>query len=151
VTAEVLPSIRKNGGYMVAAPQETPEELALRALTVLQATVERQKAQLADAMPKAAALDRIALADGALGLMESAKAFNSRVKDFTAYLHKHGWIYKRPGGRHWLGYHAHTANGDLTHKVTVVPQPDGSERVFEQVKVTPQGLTKLAAMLPSIH
>src|ERR1700693_495310 len=41
VFEEVLPAIRKTGGYMIAAPDETPEALALRALTVLQATVER--------------------------------------------------------------------------------------------------------------
>lgn len=43
VFEEVLPAIRRSGGYLVAAP----EELALRAMQVLQATVERQKAQLA--------------------------------------------------------------------------------------------------------
>lgn len=47
VTAEVLPAIRRDGGYIAAAPEETPEELALRAMAVLQATVDRQKAQLA--------------------------------------------------------------------------------------------------------
>ena len=32
---------------MVAAPDKTPEELALRDVVVMQATIERQKAQLA--------------------------------------------------------------------------------------------------------
>lgn len=44
VTSEVLPAIRKTGGYMVAAPEETPEELALRAMSVMQATIDRVKA-----------------------------------------------------------------------------------------------------------
>jgi prophage antirepressor-like protein len=30
VTGEVLPAIRRDGGYMLARPEETPEELALR-------------------------------------------------------------------------------------------------------------------------
>ena len=47
VRHEVLPAIRKTGGFMVAAPDETPEELALRAMRVLQATVDRQQAELA--------------------------------------------------------------------------------------------------------
>ncbi|WP_229681178.1 BRO-N domain-containing protein [Neoroseomonas lacus] len=51
VTGEVLPSIRKDGGYMLARPEETVEELAARAMGMLQATVERQKAQLAVAVP----------------------------------------------------------------------------------------------------
>src|ERR1035441_1088181 len=43
VTHEVLPAIRKTGGYIVASPEETPEELFLRAMNVLKATVERQQ------------------------------------------------------------------------------------------------------------
>ncbi|TWB41935.1 BRO family protein [Nitrospirillum pindoramense] len=75
VTGEVLPAIRKTGGYMVAAPEETPEQLALRALTVLQATVDRQKAELAAALPKVEVHDRIVQADGSLTVTEAAKAF----------------------------------------------------------------------------
>ncbi|MEA1675252.1 BRO family protein [Nitrospirillum sp. BR 11163] len=73
-TGEVFPAIRKTGGYMVAAPEETPEQLALRALTVLQATVERQKAELAAALPKVEVHDRIIEADGSLTVTEAAKA-----------------------------------------------------------------------------
>jgi prophage antirepressor-like protein len=40
---EVLPSIRKTGGYIVAKADETPEEIMARALVVAQDTLERQK------------------------------------------------------------------------------------------------------------
>lgn len=36
ITHEVLPSIRKTGGYMVAKPEDTPEEIMARALTIAQ-------------------------------------------------------------------------------------------------------------------
>ena len=39
VTSEVLPSIRKQGGYMVARPDETDEEVLARALQIMQATL----------------------------------------------------------------------------------------------------------------
>jgi prophage antirepressor-like protein len=146
VRHEVLPSIRKHGGYMVAAQNETPEELALRALTVLQATVERQKAQIAIAQPKADALDRIAISDGALGLIEAAKALQLRPKDLIGYLSTNGWIYRRPGGACWLGYQARTSSGDLEHKVTTITRTDGPDKVVEQVKITPKGLVKLAGL-----
>jgi len=148
VFEEVLPSIRKSGGYMVAAPDETPEALALRALTVLQATVERQKAQLSIVQPKADAHDRISAADGSLSVTEAAKVLQVRPKDLFDYLSRNGWIYKRPGAAHWLGYQTHTTNGDLEHKVTTVLRPDGSEKVTEQVRVTPRGLSKLARLMP---
>ena len=41
VTSEVLPSIRKSGGYIKASVEETPEELMARALAVAKQTLER--------------------------------------------------------------------------------------------------------------
>ncbi|WP_135469817.1 phage antirepressor KilAC domain-containing protein [Crenalkalicoccus roseus] len=150
VTAEVLPAIRRTGGYMVAAPEETPEALALRALQVLQATVERQKAQLAEAMPKVEALDRIATADGSLSITAAAKALQVRPKDLFSYLQQNGWIYKRPGSAAYLGYQSKTTAGLLEHKVTTVLRGDGSEKVVEQVLITPKGLTRLAVLLKPV-
>lgn len=148
VRHEVLPAIRKTGGYLIAVPEETPEELALRAMTVLQATVERQKAQLALVQPKADALDRIAEADGSLNITEAAKALQVRPSDLFRWLSGNGWIYKRPGSANWLGYQARTQSLDLEHKVTTVTRPDGTDKVTEQVRVTAQGLTKLAKLMP---
>lgn len=50
VTSEVLPEIRKNGGYIRGNVDETPEELMARALAVAKQTlerVERERQQLA--------------------------------------------------------------------------------------------------------
>lgn len=46
VTSEVLPAIRKTGGYMVATPEETPEQIMARAILVAQDTIKRQQAEL---------------------------------------------------------------------------------------------------------
>lgn len=46
VTSEVLPAIRKTGGYMVAQQDETPEQLMARALRVANETLARQKAKM---------------------------------------------------------------------------------------------------------
>lgn len=148
VVSEVLPAIRRTGGYMVAAPEETPEELMLRALRVAQDTVERQKAALAIAEPKAEALDRIAEADGRMAITNAAKVLGVRPKDLFAYLISHGWIYRRPGASGYLGYASKIVTGLLEHKVTTVLRADGTEKVVEQVLVTPKGLTRLATLLP---
>lgn len=47
VCGEVLPSIRKSGGYMTAKPDETPEQIMARALMVAKDTIDRQQAALA--------------------------------------------------------------------------------------------------------
>lgn len=149
VTGEVLPAIRKHGGYMVAAPDETPEALAVRALTVLQATVERQKLQIAAIQPKADAHDLIAGADGSLSITEAAKALQMQPKALFSYLQQNRWLYKREGSANWLGYQARVQSGDLVHKVSTILHPDGNERIREQVRVTAKGVTKLAKLVGS--
>lgn len=99
--------------------------------------------------PKLEAHDRIAAADGSLNITEAAKALQVRPKELFDFLARNGWTYKRPGSANWLGYQTHTSNGDLEHKVTTVLRPDGSEKVAEQVRITPKGLTKLAKLMPS--
>lgn len=151
VTSEVLPAIRKTGGYMVAIPDETPEELMLRAMKVAEATVERQKAQIAAMAPKVEALDRIATADGSLNLTEAAKALQMRPKDLFDYLQRHGWIYRRAGGQAFLGYQSKTTAGLLEHKITTILKADGSEKVTEQVRVTARGLSRLAQLIKPLE
>ena len=52
VCGEVLPSIRKSGGYMVAKVDETPEQLMARALEVAHETLARRDAALKQAETK---------------------------------------------------------------------------------------------------
>lgn len=95
-----------------------------------------------------AAFDRIAKADGSLNVTEAAKALQMRPKALFQYLSAHGWIYRRAGSDHWLGYQSRVQSGDLEHKVTTVLRADGTEKVTEQVRVTPKGLAKLAKLFP---
>lgn len=46
VVSEVLPSIRKTGGYIMSTPEDTPEMIMARALIVAQETINRVNAQL---------------------------------------------------------------------------------------------------------
>lgn len=48
VFEEILPSIRKHGGYVAANGTESPEELYARAMTSLKAALDRQKAIVAE-------------------------------------------------------------------------------------------------------
>lgn len=101
-------------------------------------------------VPKAEALDRLATADGSFSGTEAAKALQIRPKEFFGYLQQHGWIYKRAGAQSYLGYQNRVQAGDLEHKVTTVLRGDGSEKVVEQVRITPKGLAKLAKAMPPL-
>ncbi|MEA9439997.1 phage antirepressor KilAC domain-containing protein [Aeromonas caviae] len=100
--------------------------------------------QMEAAKPKVEALDLIATADGSLNLTEAAKALQQQPRKFNQYLSSLRWIYKRAGGKRWLGYQDKVQQGLLEHKVETITLADGSERLCEQVRITPKGLTKLA-------
>ena len=59
VTGEVLPSIRKNGGYMVVRPDESDEIIMARALQIMQATLQRRDEQIAMLKPRADYADHV--------------------------------------------------------------------------------------------
>lgn len=46
VTSEVLPAIRKTGGYLVTKQDDTPEEIMARALTIAQTTLAKREERL---------------------------------------------------------------------------------------------------------
>lgn len=57
VTSDVLPSIRKTGGYLATTQEDTPELIMVRALQVAQATINKHQQMLEQAN------ERIALQD----------------------------------------------------------------------------------------
>lgn len=104
---------------------------------VLESKVEEMR-------PDVEALERIAKADGSLNLTEAAKALQQPPRKFSQHLCSQHWIYKRPGAKHWLGYQDKVQQGLVEHKVTTVTLADGSDRLCEQVRITPKGIAKLA-------
>lgn len=146
VTSEVLPKIRKTGGYSVKDPFEVLNDpAAMRGLLLtytekvlaLEETVKGQA-------PKVAIADRIHTADGMTCITDTAKSLQVQPKDVFAWMSANRWIYRRPGGKGWIAYQDKIQQGLLTHKVLTVSTSDGREKVIENVLVTPKGLTRLA-------
>lgn len=132
----------------------TSKELALM---VIKAEEENERlsfenktlgSQLEEMKPTVAAFDRIATkTEGSMCVTDTAKHLQVHPKKFFQELHAMGWIYKRTGSHHWLGYQDKVKQGLLEHKITTVSKSDGSEKIVEQVLVTPKGLAKLSQML----
>ena len=59
VTSEVLPSIRKQGGYMVARADEPDEVILARALQIMHTALERREKEIALLRPKAEYADKM--------------------------------------------------------------------------------------------
>lgn len=105
------------------------------------------QSEKADMQEDVNALERIALADGSLCVTDAAKALQIRPSDLFNWLQQNGWIYKRTGCAHYLGYQAKTQAGLLEHKVTTVYRSDGTEKVTEQVRITAKGMAHLAKII----
>lgn len=160
VVGEILPAIRKTGGYMVAAPEETPEELALRAMTMLQDTVARQKlelevakeraklqqAELESVKPKADALDCISIASGEYGLTETAKIIQIKPGKFFDWLDANRCRYAR--GKVKLAYQDKIDAGYFRNRATFYTDDNGEQQAGNTIRVTPKGLAWLARVVP---
>ncbi|KJS40395.1 MAG: hypothetical protein VR70_06020 [Rhodospirillaceae bacterium BRH_c57] len=102
------------------------------------------EAKVAEAQPTIAAFDRIASTDNSLCITDAAKHLQVKPKQLTQWLQANGWIYKRAGGKHWIGYQDKINSLLLEHKQTEVQRDDGTTKVTEQVRVTNKGLARIA-------
>lgn len=109
----------------------------------LESTVKEQT-------PKVYALDRISTADGSMCITDAAKTLQLRPKDLFRWMFSQGWIYRRPGGIHWIGYQHRLQQAVLVHKVTTLSTSDGQDKVTEQVRVTPKGLVMIAEKFSTV-
>lgn len=80
VCDEVLPTIRKTGGYVAAHDNDTPEMIMARAVLVANETIAKQKQQLEQAhkqvavlAPKAELMDKVLDTDQKIDVGQSAK------------------------------------------------------------------------------
>lgn len=76
VTDEVIPSIRKNGGYISNQEKMTPEQIVANALIVAQNIISQKDKQIEEMKPKADFFDAVADSKTAISMNEVAKVLN---------------------------------------------------------------------------
>lgn len=98
VTGEVLPSIRKNGGYIANQENLTPEQIVANALVVAQNIITQKDKQIEEMTPKANYFD--ALVDKKLNtnIRDTAKELGVREKAFVSFLIEKGYVFRQ--GKH---------------------------------------------------
>lgn len=143
VTHEVLPSIRKKGGYIAAAPDETPEQIMARAVLLAQDTIERQKAQIEELKPKALFADAVAASDGTCLVGELAKMLRQNgvqigQNRLFEKLRQDGYLGKTGSNRNVPTQRA-MEMGLFRIKETSITHSDGHITVQRTVKVTGKG------------
>lgn len=106
VTAEVIPSIRKNGGYVSGQENMTPEELMAAALLMANKTIENQKLRLSTLTvdnqimrPKADYFDELVDRNLLTNFRETAKQLQVKEKAFIQFLMEKKFIYRDKKGK----------------------------------------------------
>lgn len=101
VTAVVLPSIRKNGGYIAGQEELSPQELMAKALLVAQKTLTDRDARIKELtaqnqimQPKAEYFDELVARNLLTNFRETAKELGIKEKDFISWLLDHKYVYR---------------------------------------------------------
>ena len=113
VTSEVLPAIRKTGGYIAGENDMTDDELLARALNVMKIKLEQREAQLHQAeaeksklqvenaimAPKAEYFDDLIDRNLLTNFRNTAKQLKVQERKFIAFLLEKKYIYRDKHGR----------------------------------------------------
>lgn len=139
LTSEVLPSIRKTGGYIPAKIEDTPEEIMAKAILVANKTMELQKQRIQalegekDRLteenklltPKAQYTDEVLQSTSTYTHTQMAKELNFRsVNVFLQKCQADNILYKQSGV--WMPYSRFAGKGYMKMRTTPYRKSDGS-------------------------
>ena len=151
VADEIIPSIRKHGGYIAGQETMSDEELLAKALMVAQNKIaEKQKhieeltkevnvknQVIGELKPKADYTDKILQNKGLVTITQIAKDYGMSGAEMNAKLHELGIQFKQSG--QWLLYSRYHGRG-YTHSETVdIVRTDGRPDVKMNTKWTQKG------------
>ena len=150
VTSEVLPSIRKNGGYIAGQETLSDEELLSKALLVAQKKIadrdkiiaEKQE-RIEQMRPKeifadAVSSSRTSILIGDLAKLICQNGFQIGQKRLFEWMRNNGYLMKYGASRN-MPVQRFVEQGLFEIKESNVQNPDGSVRITRTTKVTGKG------------
>lgn len=144
VTSEVLPSIRKTGGYIAGQENLSDSELMAKALLVAQRTIEERNKQIETMKPKALFADAVSGSDTSILIRDLAKLLKQNGVDIGEKrlfkkLRDDGYLIKIGESKNTPTQKAMEMKlFEIKESVIIV---DGKSRVVKTTKVTGKGQT----------
>lgn len=150
VTSEVLPSIRKNGGYIAGQETLSDDELLSKALLVAHnkiaerdKIIEQKQARIEQMKPKAIFADAVATSRtsiliGDLAKMICQNGYQIGQKRLFEWLRNNGYLCKSGSSRN-MPMQRYVEQGLFEVKESNVQNPDGSVRITRTTKITGKG------------
>lgn len=144
ITSEVLPSIRKNGGYIAGQETMSDADLMAKALMVAQKRIEERNKQIEVLQPKALFADAVSASDKSILIGELAKLIKQNGVDIGqqrlfAWMRENGYLIRRKG-TDWNMPTQYSMDLELFNiKETTITHSDGHISISKTVKVTGKG------------
>lgn len=149
VTSEVIPAIRKHGGYLTPDKIEQaltdPDTIIKLATTLKEERAARQQAEanLQAAKPKVLFADAVSASDSTILIGDLAKilkqnGYNTGQKRLFQWLRDNGYLIKRQGADYNSPTQRSMELGLFRVKETPIIHADGHVTVNKTVKVTPK-------------
>lgn len=143
ITHEVIPSIRKSGGYIAGQEQMSDAELMAKALLVAQKQIEERNKQIEVMKPKAIFADAVATSKTSILVGDLAKlicqnGYQIGQKRLFEWLRENGYLIKS-GNSYNMPMQRYVEQGLFEVKESNVQNPDGSVRITRTTKVTGKG------------
>ena len=137
VTAEVLPAIRRQGGYMVARADESDEVILARALQIMQATLERRDAEIARLKPRAEYADHVLDSVSCFTTTQVAKGLSMTAQELNRILCERGIQYGQSG--QYLLYADYARRGYAQNRTRVYHDMFGAVHTASSLVWTERG------------
>lgn len=141
---EVLPTIRKTGGYMVTKQDDTPETIMARAIIIAQNTMRHQKEQINSLQavvkrlaPDAEYAKKVLTAENTYLTNAIAKEFGMSAVTLNKHLQRLGIQYKQRGM--WVLSYKYQDKGYTKTSTAQYFRSDGSVGTSMQTEWTEQG------------
>ena len=143
VTSEVLPSIRKNGGYIAGQENMTDDELMAKALMVAQNKIAERDKQIERMKPKEIFADAVSASEtsilvGDLAKLISQNGYKIGQKRLFEWLRTNNFLIKSGSSRN-MPQQRFVEQGLFEIKESNIQNPDGSVRITRTTKVTGKG------------
>lgn len=150
VTSEVIPAIRKTGGYIAGSENMTDAEIMAKAVLVAQSTIRQRdqrikelESDVAAAKPKVLFADAVSASDSTILIGDLAKilkqnGYNTGQKRLFQWLRDNGYLIKRQGADYNSPTQRSMELGLFRVKETPIIHADGHVTVNKTVKVTPK-------------
>ena len=151
VTSEVIPAIRKTGGYIAGSENMTDAEIMAKAVLVAQSTIRQRdqrikelESDVAAAKPKVLFADAVSASDSTILIGDLAKILKQNghpigQKRLFCWMREQGYLIKRAGADYNSPTQRAMEMGLFKIKETAISHSDGHVSVSKTTKVTGKG------------